>query len=141
MNCLLVSTSTLQYTKNKSDTNCGYDQTPRIRVPGEKLYIVYQFIRTLSSYMDTTGSLPCSEDLDTGSYFILNQINPAQISAQCLFFIRFNIVFPFFPKICMWLFRSHYQAQIPPSPFCFVCYICYISETNGYSSNGVNVGI
>jgi len=77
--------------------------------------------------MDTIGSLLYSEDLNTGSYSILNQINPAHISPRCLFFIRFNIAFPFIPKIYMWLFHSHYQAQIPPSPLCFVFFICYMS--------------
>jgi hypothetical protein len=33
--------------------------------------------------MDTIGSLLCSEDLDTGPYFILNQINPAHFYQKC----------------------------------------------------------
>jgi hypothetical protein len=81
--------------------------------------------------METIGSLPCSEDPDTGPYFILNQINPGHISPQCLFIIRFNIAFPSIPRIYMRLFNSYYQV------FC----ICYMSYPNGYSNNDVNVVI
>jgi hypothetical protein len=91
--------------------------------------------------MDTIGSLPCSEALDTGPYFILNQINPADISPQCLFIIRFYIAFPSIPRIYTRLFHLYYQTHIPPSPFCFVFYMCYMSYPYGYSNNDESVGI
>ena len=140
MNGLLVNTSTLPYTKNEWDTNCGYDRKPSIRVLGEKL-IVYQFIKNFTFWYGHHWFITMFRDLDTGPYFILNQINSAYISPQFLFIIRFNIVFPFIPRMYMWLFHSYYQAQIPASNFCFVFYICYKPYPNDYSNNYINVGI
>lgn len=67
--------------------------------------------------MDTIRSLPCSADLDTGPYFILNQINPAHISLQYLIITGLKLPFHLFREFTCGYFIHISRPKSPPPPF------------------------